>query len=638
MTSEGSSDNPTGTALPLLQERYELGERLAEGTFFRTHRGRDIQSSRPVAIKVLRPEFANDEAFCERLLSEARSASQLKDAHVAQVYDAWRERGTIVIVTEWVPGINLKDRIRRVAPFPMAVALDIILACTQALRHAHDSGVIHGDVRPDNIIITPDGRVKLTDFGVGMSSAASTRVQLNALPRAVYYQAPEVVEGRMPNARTDIYSLGCILYEMLSGVVPFDGETPMAVAAKHLHAPPPSLKTANPAVPNAVDGIALKCMQKDPAARYASVGQLISDVEAVREAMRSDRPLDWSPMQAQPAATPENEPVAKSRKPVTAPASPSRTRAERRQEYHEDSGPSAKLLIAVAMLAVVMAALFFGAFRAITSTPNQVTVPDGLVGVSEAQAEAALQHAGLKWEVHNQFTEKYPQGTVYQVMPASGTDLRAGKSVQLFVSEGTEPAHVPDVTGKKLDDARKTIQAAKLSVGTINEEFSEVVDKGMVINQAPVGGAEAAKQSAVTMTVSKGPDPQYQTQSEPQNNGNDNGNTTDQTPTNPGTTDNTNGGPAPDNGGNPAVTPPSVPSPDLPARDHEVNIHIPRGGNGPQHVRIVVKNEDGSEQNAYEADHEPGEDVSQTVTTFGARGKCEIRVFINGKSVSRQKV
>jgi len=124
---------------------------------------------------------------------------------------------------------------------------------------------------------------------------------------------------------------------------------------------------------------------------------------------------------------------------------------------------------------------------------------------------------------------------------------------------------------------------------------------------------------------------------EPQNNANDNGNSTDQNPTSPGTTDN-NANPAPDVGGTPGATPPSVPSPDLPARDHEVNIHIPRGGNGPQHVRIVVKNEDGSEQNAYESDHEPGEDVSQTVTTFGARGKCEIRVYINGKSVSRQKV
>lgn len=631
MTPEGSPANSPGTALPLLLERYELGERLAEGTFFRTHRGRDVESSRPVAIKVLRPEFANDEAFCERLLSEARAACQLRDPHIAQVYDAWRERGTVVIVMEWVPGINLKDRVRRVAPFPMAVALDILLACAQALRHAHEAGVIHGDVRPDNIIITPDGRVKLTDFGVGMSSAASTRVQLNALPRAVYYQAPEVVEGRTPTPRSDLYSLGCILYEMLAGVVPFDAETPMAVAAKHLHAPPPSLKTANPAVPNAVDGIALKCMQKDPSARYPSVANLIADVEAVREAMRSDQPLNWSPMQAQAVVPPQTETVPMPRKSVPAP----RSRPEPRV-HHEDTGPSFKLLAGVALLAILMGVVFFGVVRVLTSTPNQVTVPEGLVGLSEAQALAAVQHAGLKAETRRDFTQKYASGIVYQVQPPSGTELRAGKSVQLWVSQGTEPARVPDVTGKKLDQARREIQDAKLSVGQVKEEFSEVVDTGQVIGQAPVGGTDVAKQSAVELTVSKGPEPQPAAPPEavtpPAN-----------TDTGTAATAPDQGTPTPETGAAPetATAPspaPSVPSPDLPARDHEVTIHVPRGGSDPQRVRIVVRNQDGSEQTAYESDHQPGEDVTQTVTTFGSRGSCEIRVYLNGKLIKQRKV
>src|SRR3569833_1359826 len=186
MTPEGSSANPTGT-VPLLNDRYELGERLAEGTFFYTHRGRDTQTGKPVAIKGLRPEYSGDESFAGRLLSEAQSAVNLRHPNIAEVYDAWRERGTVAIAAEWVRGINLKDRIRRVAPFPLAVAMDILLACTEALHYAHEHGFVHGDVRPDNVIITPEGRVKLTDFGVSSSISSSSRIQLNALPRAVYY-------------------------------------------------------------------------------------------------------------------------------------------------------------------------------------------------------------------------------------------------------------------------------------------------------------------------------------------------------------------------------------------------------------------------------------------------------------------
>src|SRR5687768_9010792 len=158
MTPEGPSANPAGATAPVFNNRFEVGERLAEGTFFFTHRGRDIESGQPVAIKVLKPQYAADESFSERLLNEAQSARRLRHANIAQVLDAWEERGTLVIATEWVRGINLKDRIRRVAPFPLAVAMDITLACAQALQFAHENGYVHGDIRPDNVIITPDGR------------------------------------------------------------------------------------------------------------------------------------------------------------------------------------------------------------------------------------------------------------------------------------------------------------------------------------------------------------------------------------------------------------------------------------------------------------------------------------------------
>ena len=296
MTPEGPSANPAGATAPVFNNRFEVGERLAEGTFFFTHRGRDIESGQPVAIKVLKPQYAADESFAERLLNEAQSARRLRHANIAQVLDAWEERGTLVIATEWVRGINLKDRIRRVAPFPLAVAMDITLACAQALQFAHENGYVHGDIRPDNVIITPDGRVKITDFGVGAAVAGSSRIQLNSLEQAAFYMAPELAEGKTPDTRSDLYSLGCLVYEMLAGVVPYDAETPLAVAVKHLNDPIPSLKKVNPSVPNAVDGMVAKCLQKNPAERYNAPLALLEDIHRVREAIRTDSSLAWSPL------------------------------------------------------------------------------------------------------------------------------------------------------------------------------------------------------------------------------------------------------------------------------------------------------------------------------------------------------
>jgi len=610
MSSEGSSANPTGTVVRLLNERYELGERLTESSFFHTYRGRDTQSGQLVAIKVLRPEYAADEAFASRLLSEAESAATLQHPNIAQVHAAWRERGTIVIVTEWVRGINLKDRVRRVAPFPLAVAMDIILACAEVLNYAHDRGFVHGDVRPDNIIITPEGRVKITDFGLGASVASSQRIQLAALPRAVYYLAPELVEGRVTDAATDIYSLGCILYEMLAGVVPYDAETSLSVAAKHLHQAVPSLQQANPQVPNAVAGIAAKCMQKDPLARYLTVQALIGDIQKVREAIRNNTSLDWTPLKA-----PEESPALPKE---------SKTRAARRErpvqrEREAPSGPSVGLLAGLGIFAILMVAgfaffmstLLFG--NPFNGGPREASVPANLIGMQQQQAVDALKAAGLTADIRADFSDK-PEGVVYDSTPKSGMEMRTGKPVILFVSKGTEPLTVPDVVGKKRAEAQQALQSIGLVIADTKTEFSEIYEKGEVIAQSPIGGTQAKKKSPVTLIVSKGAEPV------PQN--------------------------EPVAVETPEVTPEAHPEPpaetvpqgEMPVREHEVSIRVPRSAKSAQTVKIVVRNEDGSEQTVYEQEHQPGEDVKQTVSTLGNKGKCQIRVYLNDHEISRTDV
>jgi len=622
MTSEGASVDPVGAAPPLLKDRYELGERLAEGTFFFTHRGRDTDNGRSVAIKVLKLEYRSDEDFSSRLLSEAQAVSALRHPNIARVFDAWVERGALVIVTEWVPGASLKDRIRRVAPFPLAVSMDILLACTEALHYAHGKGFTHGDVRPDNVIVTPDGQVKLTGFGVGVSTASSTRSQLDALPRAVHYLAPELTEGRKPEPSADIYALGCMLYEMLSGMVPFDGDSPLAVAGKHVNAPVPSVRQANPAVPNAVDGVAAKCMQKSPAARYAGAHDLVQDIQTVREALRTGGALDWSPLEK----TGESVPVVEKKKapPRTQvrrePKRPARRESAEPAQAHEDHGPSGRLLAALALLAVLMVAGSFGIFLLSTRAPREVPVPD-VVKMSQAEASALLKKSGLNVEIREEYNERVPAGTVFDSAPKGGVTTRRGKAVTLVVSRGPQPVTVPDVVGNGLGEAQAAVQSKGLVLEGAKEEFSEVVKKGLVISQTPVGGTSVAKKTAVTLVVSKGPQPVPEpeaVQVEP---------TPPDDPVNP-------------DDSNPDADParPSTGAVDLPARDYEIVFTVPADRRGSQTVKIVVRNEDGSESDAHEQTYEPGEEVKQTIPVLGAVGKCQIRVYLNGSIIKREKV
>jgi hypothetical protein len=588
----------------LIRGRYEPGEPIAEGGVFTVSRGRDVQTGRPVALKTLLHEFSGDPEFVRRLRHEAEGTGALSHPGVVPVQEVWEEGGTLHLATEFVRGINLGERIRRLAPFPLAVAIDIAAAIAEALQAAVEAGFVHGDLRPENVIITPEGHVRVTDFGVGQALAASSRIQIAAMMRSARYLPPEVAQGRPITPASDVYSLGVLLYQMLTGRAPFDGETPLAIAAQHLRDAPPSLRRQNPGVPKGVEAVVNRCLQKDPALRYATSGEMLADLRRVRDALRFGRSLDDAPAAAPPRRPAAPEPqlaVRPEPKPEPTAEAPS-SRRRRREEADDRRGePSALTLVLVLVLAIGLLAGGFAFMSWVFRAPRDVTIPP-ILQLTQSDAASRLEGLGLSMAVEREeYNDRYPAGTVMRVTPPPGTSVKEGRAIRVWVSKGPAPVEVPDVTGMDLKRARAEIRASDLVVGRIADEFSETVAKGEVISQTPAGGESQPKKTKVSLVVSKGPEPI----------------------------------PEPE----PAPAPPQLGDPNSPVEDRlfDVEFKVPEGPDGreDQEIRIEVVDESGT-HDVYNETRKSGETIRVPVPARGRKGGVVIRVYVDGHLYNQQ--
>lgn len=600
MSSDGQPGSTRPAAPQPLRGRYVPEEPIDERAFFTVWRGRDTQTGRHVWLHYLRPDYSGDRAFVERLQSEVRATESLQHPNVVPIYDIWLESAGLVVAGAAERGIHLKERIRRVAPFPLAVAIDIAIAVAEALDAAARQGRNHGDVRPENILITPDGEVKVMGFGIGPSLTVSSRIQLTALSDLAPYLAPERAQGGEPAVSSDVYALGVVLYEMLAGARPFTGETPLAIAVKHLHEAPPPLRTGNPSIPAAVEGTVQKCLEKDPARRYTSMAGVLEDLYAVREALRLGRPLNWSPAgaaAAAPAVATTPAPTAAVQPAAAAPAL---------LPMAEPSEPSGKLLLGLAVVGALLAVLaFFGISSAFFRTPPDVEVPN-VLGKSRAAALAILQNKRLKAEFKEQYHDKIPAGVVYLQNPEANRAVKLGNTIQVFISRGLQPITVPDLVGKPHAEARRLLREAGLNPGQVREQFSEALKKGEVISQEPPPGTPLDRGTLVNLILSKGPEP------------------TEQDP------DDVDVQPTEDERGN---EPQPTPEADLPERAWDIVVRVPPAPDREQRVRVAVTDEDGTEHDEYDEHEPPGETLQLKVTGRGKRGKVRIRVYIDGRMV-----
>jgi beta-lactam-binding protein with PASTA domain len=481
----------------IIDGRYRVLHRVGSGGMADVVCAEDLQLGRKVAIKLLHRRFAQDDEFVERFRREASSAAGLQHPNVVAVYDRGSWDDTYYIAMEYLEGRTLKRLVQEEAPLAPARAIELATQILRAARFAHKRGIIHRDLKPHNVIIDAEGRAKVTDFGIA-KAGASDMTQTGSIMGTAQYLSPEQAQGHAVSAASDLYSIGIILYEMLTGRVPFEGESAVTIALKQVSEPPEPPHRFNPGIPPALEAVILRALEKDPARRYGDADEFIAALEAAGQGQHTGAHDATSVLQPTGPMVPIPPPGAYQQDhveqryygPPTDPRDPA---------ADEDGGGGAKWWIGLLVGLLVAGAIVAGL---LLTGKDKVQVPN-MVGNPQAEAEIVLKRAGFSTDITEHESADKPKGTVTGQDPAGGSRVAKGSIVTLIVSSGPGSSVVPDLTKQPLSAAKKKLTDLGFTT-TEERETSDTVTENHVIETRPTVGTSMDKGSNVTIVVSSG--------------------------------------------------------------------------------------------------------------------------------------
>ncbi len=483
-----------------INDRYEIIKSIGEGGMANVYLAYDTILDRNVAIKVLRGDLANDEKFVRRFQREALSASSLSHPNIVAMYDVGEDDGLYYIVMEYVEGKTLKQLLKKRGSLTLSEAIDIMLQLTDGMAHAHDSYIVHRDLKPQNIMIQDDGQIKITDFGIAMALNSTQLTQTNSVMGSVHYLPPEQAAGKGTTIKSDIYSMGIIFYELLTGELPFKGDSAVEIALKQMKEPLPDVHKLNNDIPQSIENIILKSTAKNPKNRYDDAKSMHNDLlTALNDDRINEEPYVYPyPENEVDETTKIMEPISDSNEGIATPITDEKTKK------------SNKLIIALSIIAGVIVIALLAVFFIIpaVTAEKDVKVPD-VSGMTVSKAESTLEDAGLtvNSKIEEVSSEDVKKNRIIRTDPRSGSTVKEGTRVTLYKSTGVKTYTLENYVNMDVNEARELLEDMGLEVKTNEIEpdatTCSVIGQNLVISQSLDEGSEVTSGDEITLTILK---------------------------------------------------------------------------------------------------------------------------------------
>lgn len=477
-----------------INDRYQIIKTLGEGGMANVYLAHDTILDRNVAVKVLRGDLANDEKFVRRFQREALSASSLSHPNIVEMYDVGEDDGRYFIVMEYVEGVTLKNLIKRRGALTLSEVIDIMLQLTSAIACAHDSYIIHRDIKPQNVLILDDGRVKITDFGIAMALNSNELTQTNSVMGSVHYLPPEQANGTGATIKSDIYSLGILMYELLTGNLPFKGDSAVEIAIKQMKEPIPSIVEQNPNIPQSIENIILKACAKNPKNRYESARQMYEDLTTCLDSTRISEPKYVYPY----PEFEEEKKITREKK--------NESKVQEVEKKENKKGLLALIISAVVLLiGIIITCVFLLVLPKYKKDPD-IVVPN-VSGMTVVNAESTLKNSGFEvaTEVKYEYNNSVEEGNVISTDPVEGRSVKKGTLVTLIVSSGIDGKEIEDYKDRDIEEIKPELESLGINVIINYEEHPEKdnLKDGIIVSQDKEAGTILKKGNTIIFKVIK---------------------------------------------------------------------------------------------------------------------------------------